>query len=84
MTTVTASDLKSNHSAVLGRVRYGHERVAITYHGKSVAAVVSMDDVRLLEKLEEALDALDALDAIQEAEREGTISLAELRQRLGR
>ena len=46
--------------------------------------MVPMEDARLLEKLEEMLDALDALEAIDEAEREGTISLAELRARLGR
>jgi len=87
MTTVTASSLKTSHSDILGRVRYGHERITVTYHGKEIAAVVPMEDARLLEKLEEmldALDALDALEAIDEAERDGTISLAELRARLGR
>ena len=71
-------------SSVQGRVRYGHERVSVTYHGRPVAAVVSMEDVRLLEKLEEALDALDAVDAIHEADRDGSLSFAELRERLGR
>jgi prevent-host-death family protein len=84
MTTVTASSLKTSHSDILGRVRYGHERITVTYHGKEIAAVVPMEDARLLEKLEEMLDALDALEAIDEAEREGTISLAELRAHLGR
>ena len=70
--------------SVRGRVRYGHERAAITCLGTPVAAVVSMEDVRLLEKLEEALDALDSVDAIHEADRDGTISFAELRERLGR
>ncbi len=84
MTTVTASDLKTNHSDVLGRAQYGHERIAVTRHGKEVAAVVPIEDARLLETLEEALDALDALDAIHETEQgEATISLAELRERLG-
>jgi prevent-host-death family protein len=79
MTTVTASSLKTSHSDILG-----HERITVTYHGKEIAAVVPMEDARLLEKLEEMLDALDALEAIDEAEREGTISLAELRAHLGR
>ncbi len=35
-------------------------------------------------QLEDALDALDALKGIREAETEGTISLEELRARLGR
>jgi prevent-host-death family protein len=83
MTTVTASRLRAHSSEVLGIVRFGNERVAITSHGREIAAVVPMDDVRLLEKLEEALDVFDALESIDEAEREGTISLAQLRQELG-
>jgi hypothetical protein len=58
--------------------------VAVTRHGKEVAAVVSIEDARLLERLEEVLDVHDALAAIEEAEREGTISLAELRKSLAR
>jgi prevent-host-death family protein len=83
MTTVTAKQLKEASAEVLSRVQYGHERVAITRHGKEVAAVVSIEDARLLERLEGMLDIHDALAAIEEAEREGTISLDELRGRLG-
>lgn len=84
MTTVTASRLRAHLSEVLAMVLCGNERVAVTSHGKEVAAVVPIDDVRLLEWLEQALDALDALESIDEAGREGIISLAELHARLGR
>ncbi len=84
MTTVTAKQLKERSADVLGRVQYGRERVAVTRHGKEVAAVVSIEDVRLLERLEDLFDTHDALAAIEEAEREGTISLDELRKKLGR
>jgi prevent-host-death family protein len=84
MTSVTAKQLKDSPAEVLGRVQYGHERVAVTRHGKEVAAVVSIEDARLLERLEEVLDIHDALAAMEEAERDGTISLTELRESLGR
>ena len=84
MTTVTAKQLKDSSSEVLGRVQYGHERIAVTRHGKQVAAVVSIEDARLLDRLEDVLDVHDALAAIEEAERKGTISLGELRKKLGR
>ena len=83
MTSVTAKQLKESPAEVLGRVQYGHERVAITRHGKEVAAMVSIEDARLLDRLEDMLDVHDALAAIEEGEREGTISLDELRQKLG-
>ena len=83
MTTVTAKELKEHSTDVLSRVQYGNERIAVTRHGKEVAAVVSIEDVRLLERLENALDVHDALEAIESTEREGTISLDELREELG-
>jgi PHD/YefM family antitoxin component YafN of YafNO toxin-antitoxin module len=64
-------------------VEYGNERVAVTRHGREVAVVVSVEDARLLAQLEDLLDAHDALAAIEEAEREGSISLDELRAKLG-
>jgi prevent-host-death family protein len=84
MTAVTAKELKEHSADVLSRVQYGGERIAVTRHGKEVAVVVPMDDARLLDELSDLLDAHDALEAIDEAEREGTISLAELRRRLDR
>ena len=84
MTPVTAKHLKEHSSDVLGRVQYGRERIAVTKNGKEVAAVVSIEDARLLDELEDVLDAHDALEALDEAERDGTISLTEFRKRLGR
>lgn len=83
MSSVTAKQLKERPGDVLSRVQYGHERVTVTRHGKEVAAVVSIEDAGLLEQLEDLLDAHDAHIAIEEAEREGTISLDELRKKLG-
>lgn len=82
MTSVTAKDLKDHPADVLGRVQYGNERVAVTRYGKEVAAVVPIEDARLLERLDDLFDAKDALKAIEEAEREGTIGLDELREKL--
>lgn len=84
MATITAKELKEHSADVLGRVQYGDERITVTRHGREVAALVSIEDARLLERLEDLLDTKDALAALEEAEREGTISLADLRKKLGR
>ena len=82
MTTVTAKELKESASSVLSRAQYGNERIAVSRHGKEIAAVVPIEDARLLEQLEDLLDTKDVLAAIEEAEQKGTISLAELREEL--
>jgi len=52
-TESTAAHARAHFTEVLGRVRYGHERVVITNKGKRAAAVVSLDDLALLTLLED-------------------------------
>lgn len=53
---VGSSEAKSKFSEVIGRVAYGRERIIIQRKGKSMAAVISIEDLEKLEELEEALD----------------------------
>lgn len=48
--------LRANLGEYLGRVRYGHERVTVTSFGKPVAAIVSIEDLELLERIEDEMD----------------------------
>lgn len=51
-----ARQLRANLGEYLGKVRYGNERVTVTSHGKPVAAIVSMQDLELLERIEDEMD----------------------------
>ena len=75
MTTVSVSQMKDTLSEVLNRAAYGHERIIIASRGKPKAAVISIDDLELLEELE---DALAVRDARAEYEAGETISLERL------
>lgn len=52
---------------ILNEVAFKGERILLHRHGKDVAAVISAEDLALLEELEEQAD----LEAIREALREG-------------
>ena len=43
------TEVKAQLSEFIGRVAYGRERVLILRHGKPVAALVSVEDLRWLE-----------------------------------
>ncbi len=74
---VSIGDLKNSLSAVINSAAFGHERVGITKHGKLAAALISVEDLELLEDLEDAADLAAYRRA--KAEDDGTrISLAEL------
>ena len=50
---IGVAEIRNNFAELLNRVAYAGERVVLERRGKGVAALVSMDDLELLEKLEE-------------------------------
>jgi prevent-host-death family protein len=64
MVRVTATEAREHFADTLNRVSYRGERIVVYRRGgKDVAAVVPMDDLELLQKLEDRLDR----EAIQKA-----------------
>jgi prevent-host-death family protein len=68
---------------VLNRVAYAKDRVRITRHGKEVAAVVPIEDLELIERLEDEIDIREAEKALREANKKGTIPLGKIRKEFG-
>ena len=83
MATITTVSARNEFSSVLNRAAFGKERVILQRRGKPIAAVVSMDDLLLLQALEDKLDIADALASRKEAAKKGTKSFAKLRAELG-
>jgi prevent-host-death family protein len=71
-----ARNLRANLGEYLGKVRYGSERVTVTSHGKPVAAIVSMKDLELLERIEDEMD----LKTIEERRGEEAIPWGEAKK----
>ena len=57
MTSVGLTRLRDVLGDTVDRVQRGGERVLLERNGKPVAALVSVEDLRLLEELEDRLDA---------------------------
>lgn len=53
MTRTGATALRNKIGDLLARVRYRRERVIIEHRGKPVAALIPLEDLELLERLEE-------------------------------
>jgi prevent-host-death family protein len=54
--SVSATAARQSFSESLNRAAYGGERVVIRRHGKEIAAVVPIEDLRLIEQMEDAED----------------------------
>ena len=82
MTKIGVSDARDHLSEVVDRARYTHERFVLTKRGKDVGAIVSIEDLKLLEMLEDQLDIDMARKTLAEAGEEH-IPLQSLREKLG-
>ena len=83
MKSLNTSDAREQLAEVLNRVAYAKDRVRITRRGKEIAAVVPIEDLELIEKLEDKIDLQEAEEALAEARDKGTIPLEKIREELG-
>jgi prevent-host-death family protein len=83
MTRIAASQARSDFSDTLNRVAYRGERIVLHRRGKNLAAIVPVEDLELLEKLEERIDLEDARTALAGAKRRGSVSWEKLKTSLG-
>jgi prevent-host-death family protein len=67
MASVSVAEARETLAETLNRVTYRGERVVIQKRGKPVAALVPVEDLRLLEQLEDRLDLEAARQALAEA-----------------
>ena len=86
MTRLNVSKAREEFPELVNRAAYGKERIIVSRRGKDLAAVIPIDDLRLLERLaREEMDRADIEDAriaLREARKKGTISLEKARKRL--
>jgi prevent-host-death family protein len=63
---LTASEARQNFSDILSRAEYRGERVIVHRGKRAVAAVVPIEDVELLERLEDEIDVAAARKALKD------------------
>ncbi len=63
---ISTADARKNLADIVNRVAYGDEPVILTRRGRSVAALVSMAELELLQKIEARMDIEDAKKALGE------------------
>ena len=78
MSVMTTSAARKDFAGTLKRVRRG-ERIRLESHGKPVAAIVSLEDLALIEEIEDRLDRRAAQTAKAEADRDGTTSWEQIK-----
>jgi prevent-host-death family protein len=63
---ISAADARKKFANIINRVAYGKESFVLTRRGEPLAAIVSIDDLKLLQEMEEQMDIDDAWKARNE------------------
>jgi prevent-host-death family protein len=63
---ISAADARKKFANIINRVAYGKEAFVLTRRGEALAAIVSMEDLKLLQEVEEQMDIDDAWKARNE------------------
>ena len=63
---ITTADARKKFANIINRVAFGNESFVLTRRGESIAALVSMKELKLLQEIEDRLDIEDAWKAKNE------------------
>ncbi len=64
VTRVSTADARKNFADIVNKVAYTKESIVLTRRGQNIAALVSMDELELLQQIEDHIDIEDAKQAL--------------------
>jgi len=80
---ISFAEASEQFSEMFDRAADDKERIVVTRHGKRVVAIIPIEDVDAIERIEDRIDRRELRKARAEMAVKGTISLAELKAKLG-
>ena len=66
-TTISTADARKHFADIVNKVAYGKEPIVLTRRGQKIAALVSIEELELLQQIEDHIDIEDAKKALEEA-----------------
>jgi prevent-host-death family protein len=80
---VSVSDARQQFAELVNRAAYRGERIRVERHGKPIAAIVPIEDLDWLERLEDAVDLQAARDALADPQNAVPIPWGQVKSELG-
>ncbi|EKD53929.1 MAG: antitoxin of toxin-antitoxin system Phd [uncultured bacterium] len=81
-TLMNTIEAKEQFTDLINRVVHHKERIVLTRRGKEIAAIIPIDDLKLILASQDKHDLQEAIDALKEARNEGSIPLEQLKEDL--
>lgn len=82
-TSINTADAKEDFTDLINRVAHNKERVILTRRDKEIAAIIPIEDLKILEQNQNKDHLAEATEALKEARAKGTLTLEELKEEIG-
>jgi len=66
LNTVSTAEARKKLAEIVNKVAYGKELVVLTRRGEKIAALISMEELELLQLIEDHIDIEDARKSLEE------------------
>ncbi len=80
---INTADAKEQFVDLINRVAHNKERIILTRRGKEIAAIIPVEDLKLLLESQDKQDLREAIDALKEVRNTGALTLPQLKEDLG-
>ena len=80
---IGVSEARESFSELVNRAAYGGERVLVSRRGRPIAAIVPIEDVEFMERMEDELDLQAAQEALADPENAVLIPWEQVKAELG-
>jgi len=81
---VSISEARDSFAELVNRAAYGGERVLLSRRGRAIAAIVPIDDVAFIERMEDEHDLAEAIGVLADPESANTIPFEQVEAELDR
>lgn len=83
ITILNTIEAKEQFTDLINRVVHSKERVILTRRGKEIAAIIPLEDLKVLQESQDRQDLREATEALKEARSIGTLTLEQLKDEMG-
>lgn len=80
--TISSAEARQHLSELISRTAYGKERIVLTRRGKGIVALVPVEDLDLLERIENLIDIAESDKALADVRRSGSVDWTALKAEL--
>jgi prevent-host-death family protein len=80
---VNVGEARDAFAELVNRAAYGHERVVVARRGRPIAAIVPIEDLEFMERMEDELDLEAAREALADPENAVSIPWEQVKAELG-